>query len=164
MASAGALSDFGPLWLNSNRALIRPAPRPLLGEVARLGHRGEQRRQRLPKVRPDRRVIEETRGGAGLQRRADVRLDRRDMALVPTVGRNCQIVGIEDRNLDPAIFDRRAPVCPRRIAVNRIAEVVEGLLKTASAALSSSTPSVTMNSTSCGLSPLWLVPLPGFGM
>ncbi len=85
--------------------------------MARLRHRGEQRGEGRAKVGADRRVIEEAGRRAGLKSGPDVRLDWGDMALVLTVGRYRQIVGVEDGDLSSTVLDRRAPVGSRRIAV-----------------------------------------------
>ena len=83
---------------------------------------------------------------------------------VPTVGRNREIVGIEDGDLDSAILDRRAPVGSGRIAKSELPRSLIACSRRVPPLCSSSTPSVTMNSTSCGVSLGWLVPLPGLGM
>ena len=83
-----------------------------------LRHRGEQSGERGAKVGPNRSVIEETRRGAGLKGGTDARLDWSDMTLVPAVRRNREVIGVEDRDLDTAILDLRAPVGYRRIAVS----------------------------------------------
>src|SRR5580704_1700179 len=112
-------------------------PRALLGQVAG----GRSQVEQLGKVRSDVRVIrlvdEQARGGAGLQISADLRLEGIDMGVVPVVGRNPQVVGIEDGDLDSAILDRRAPIGSFYVAIGRRAwvagEIVDGLFETAAA-------------------------------
>src|ERR1700722_22287 len=77
--------------------------------------------------------------GAGLEVGADLGLEGVDMLNVPAIGRHLQIVGIEDRNLDAAILDRRAPVGSLQVAVRTrggvAGEIVDCLLKASRATL-----------------------------
>src|ERR1700722_959146 len=109
--------------------------RALLGQVAG----GRSQVEQLGKVRSDVRVIrlvnEQAGGGAGLQSGADAVLEWLNMAHVPAVGGHLQIVGVENRDLDAAVLDPRAPVRARRAPIRgcaRVAgEVVDGLFETA---------------------------------
>jgi hypothetical protein len=133
--------------------------------MPRLCHRLEQRRQILAEVRGvQSRIIEQARRRAGLERQADVGLDRLDVAYVPGVRRDRQVVSVKNRDLDPAVLDRGAPVGAVRISVRRGAEVVDRLLQAAAAALFVLDAVGDDEQTFCGVSLAWLVPFPGLGM
>ena len=82
---------------------------PAIGSDTRTAPHTEELREGAGDVSAGLHLEVEARRSAGLQRRADLRLERLDVGVVPSVGRQRKVGRVEHRDADAAPLDRGAP-------------------------------------------------------